>query len=457
MKRPHILLVNPWIADFAAYDLWARPMGLLYVGKFLQKYGYQLQLLDLLDRNRWTADSTQTRPDGRGKYPKAVYPKPALLAHIPRKYGLYGATKSEALEFLHQIRKPAAVLLTSQMTYWYPGVAETARLIKTVFPDIPLILGGIYASLYPVHAKHNIQPDLLVSGYGEKRVLQYLDQLLDVDRDYTHIPDFNDSGILPWNLYENLQSAPILTSRGCPYHCTYCATRRLHPTLVQRNPRDVVNEIEHISEHFGIHHFAFYDDALFANPSKHIIPLLKQINAMHLSLHFHTPNGLFARQIDRQLAQLMKTTGFDTIRLSIEATQSRWQAASSHKVNNQSFLNAVDCLAGAGYSRKRIEAYIIMGLPGQTPDEVSETIRFVADAGIIARLASYSPIPATVTWDEGVQLGLLHNDMDPLLTNNSIYPCANEDFPVEAFQKLKQLTIDLNNQNRISKKRQTNG
>lgn len=450
MKTPRILLVNPWIADFAAYDLWAKPLGLLYVGKFLRKHGCHLQLLDLLDRDRWADESTQTRPDGRGKYPKAAYPKPDMLAHIPRKYGLYGAPRSKALEFLNQIRKPAAVLLTSQMTYWYPGVAETSRLVKTIFPDTPLILGGIYASLYPAHAKSHIQPDRLITGYGEKATLQYLDQLLGIDRDYTPIPDFDDSGILPWDLYETMQYAPILTSRGCPYRCAYCATRRLHPALVQRDPRDVALEIEQLHERFKIHHFAFYDDALFANPSRHIIPLLKHINAMHLPLHFHTPNGLFTRQIDRQLARLMKATGFETIRLSLEATQARWQAASSHKVTNQSFLNAVGWLEAAGYSRNRIEAYIIMGLPGQIPAEVAETIRFVSGTGVVVRLASYSPIPGTATWDEGVQQGLLRNDMDPLMTNNSIYPCASEHFPEEAFQKLKQLSIDLNNQIRNS-------
>ena len=69
---------------------------------------------------------------------------------------------------------PAAVLVTSLMTYWYPGVKETVETIRSVFPDTPLILGGIYATLCACHAEKTIGADRVISGAGIPRVFELI-------------------------------------------------------------------------------------------------------------------------------------------------------------------------------------------------------------------------------------------------------------------------------------------
>ena len=49
MKGKRALLINPWIYDFAAYDFWAKPLGLLYLGSILEENGFRVDLIDLLD------------------------------------------------------------------------------------------------------------------------------------------------------------------------------------------------------------------------------------------------------------------------------------------------------------------------------------------------------------------------------------------------------------------------
>lgn len=224
MKNKRLLLVNPWIADFAAYDLWAKPVGLLYIAKYLRAADYEISLLDLLDREKWGQKSTRYAPTGRGKYLKTPLPKPKPLQDIPRQYGLYGARPEQLQNHLSKATSPDAILVSSHMTYWYPGVQYTVQLLRQYFPDTPLILGGIYASVYPEHARQLIQPDYLITGYGEKQVLQLLDSLFHKERDYSVLPDFDDSGALPWDLYKNLKAVALQTSRGCPYQCSYCLT-----------------------------------------------------------------------------------------------------------------------------------------------------------------------------------------------------------------------------------------
>ncbi|HMA62777.1 MAG TPA: radical SAM protein [bacterium] len=442
----NILLVNPWIADFAAYDLWAKPLGLLYIGKFLRSQEYKIELIDLQHRKRWETEPEVGKYNhtGRGKYNKTRIPKPKILNHVPRYYGLYGATPEQIKNALPDYN-PDAILMTSQMTYWYPGVEKTVGILRQFFPEKPIILGGIYATLYPEQAWKTIQPDYLITGTGEKQALKLLDNLFGFKRNYSGIPDFDDRGYLPWDLYEELDSAGIMTSRGCPYSCSFCATKQLHPRFSMRSPEDVVDEIIHTYDQFNVKNFAFYDDALFSNKENHIKPILREIIKKGLGIKFHTPNGLFARQIDDELAQLMKKAGFKTVRLSLESSVEKWQKASSNKVSRREFKNAVNRLKKAGYKSRDIEVYLIMGLPGQKPKEVKESLSFVYEKGAISRLASFTPIPGTVDWKRAVQGGYIDENIDPLLTNNTLHPCANADFPAEQFQKLRHYSNQLNN------------
>lgn len=173
MKNNEILLVNPWIADFAAYDLWAKPLGLLYVGAFIKKYGYNISLLDFMDREKWKIDNDKLPNDGRGKYHRHIIDKPALLKNIPRNFSLYGASLQQIKDHLYRIKRPTAILMTSHMTYWYVGVQKSIEIIKTVYPDVPIILGGIYTTLCEEHAHQNIDADYFIKGYGEKRRCKY--------------------------------------------------------------------------------------------------------------------------------------------------------------------------------------------------------------------------------------------------------------------------------------------
>ncbi len=444
MEKRHILLVNPWIADFAAYDLWTKPLGLLYIGKFLRKYGYDIELLDLTDRLRWGPFDSKNNLTGRGKYHKTIIPKPEILAHVPRRFGLYGATPQQLKVSLEKARQPAVILMTSHMSYWYPGIVETVKILKTYFPQSKIILGGIYATLFPEHAKSVIKPDHLIVGYGEKQALVLLDKIASIRRDYQKIPDFDDVGMLPWDLYPELQTAGILTSRGCPLNCDYCATKFLNAQFCQRSVSDIVSEISVLYDDFKVKNVAFYDDALLTNKEKHIIPILKNIVSKNISMRFHTPNGLFARDINAELAELMFASGFKTIRLSLESIIPKFQKSSSNKVSVINFEKALFCLDAAGFQRNNIEVYLLMGLPEQRFIDVEQTLKYIAEQGAVSRLASYTPIPHTRFWEISKEMGYIHDSIDPLLTNNTLCPCANPDFPVEKFIELRQISNIMN-------------
>ena len=142
---PHILLINPWIHDFAAYDFWARPIGLLTIAGILRMHGYQVSYIDCLDRfHPELSHIEKAGRFGKGHYPKTRIPKPEKLYDVPRNYCRYGIPERLVRMAINDSPRPEAVLVTSLMTYWYPGVIALIEVVREMLPEVPVVLGGIY-------------------------------------------------------------------------------------------------------------------------------------------------------------------------------------------------------------------------------------------------------------------------------------------------------------------------
>jgi hypothetical protein len=154
-----LLLINPWIYDFAAFDFWLKPLGLLYLAGHFRENGYRIHLIDCLDRHnpelliRQGLHAPRNRAHGIGKFFRERLPKPDILKHIPANYCRYGIPEDIFLDMLNAAPAPDAILVTSMMTYWYPGVFRVIELVKYQFPEVPVILGGVYATLCTTHAR----------------------------------------------------------------------------------------------------------------------------------------------------------------------------------------------------------------------------------------------------------------------------------------------------------------
>jgi radical SAM superfamily enzyme YgiQ (UPF0313 family) len=445
--KGRVLLINPWIYDFAAYCEWSEPLGLLSIAAVLKENGYEVDLIDCLDRHHPKLPAG-VRDDtyGRGKYLKTPVDKPAILSHVPRRYGRYGLPVEVFQEEMERQPHPDAILVTSGMTYWYPGPFEAISRVKARFPRAPVILGGVYATLCPDHAAENSGADYVISGEGELKALCLVDELTGNRSDHTRYSDVPDS--LPRPLHElrrNQGFVAIETSRGCPFHCTYCASSLLHPQgFRRRDPRRVADEIEHCARELGIRDFAFYDDALLVDPEHHVLVLLEEILRRGLDCRFHTPNGLHARYVDEALATKMYEGGFKTVRLGLETSNAMQQRRTGAKISNRDFQRAVHYLKEAGFGAEQITGYVLMGLPGQSMGEVMDSIEFVHDCGALVQITTYSLIPGTKEWERAVSDGYINAGADPLLHNDSIYPFPWCRAGLDDFQQAKALALSGN-------------
>jgi len=444
MKKD-VLLIAPYIHDFAAYDLWLKPLGLLYVAAAAERAGYRVRMVNCLDRLHPAVSSQAERNngkqfgDGRGKFAHEIIPNPECVRMIPRHYKRFGIPKEAFLRQLSEGPKPEAIGVGSMMTYWYGGVRETIELVRSVYPDVPVILGGVYATLCTDHARRHSGADIVVEGPGEGK---FIDVLADVagygDRAKTPLVSLRPS----YHLLGKVVSVSMLTSFGCPFRCAYCASRILQGRFIQRPVPDVVDEIGSYARDMGIRDIAFYDDALLVNADEHIKPILHEVAAMDLNARFHTPNGLHPNMIDEEVAGLMRAAGFTTMRLSVESVQEARLRDSCTKVTPAGFERAMKHLISAGYAPGELEAYVLMGAPGQMLEEVEETIRFVHDTGAIVRLADFSPIPGT-EYFEAAEQEYGRDLSEPLLHNNSAFPHLFSGLN-ERYQDLKSLARALN-------------
>jgi radical SAM superfamily enzyme YgiQ (UPF0313 family) len=433
ISKGRILLINPWIYDFAAYNLWIEPLGLLTIAAALRQAGYSLVVVDCLAPHRTTPRS---RHQGAGKFLKTRLTKPDAVAFVPRHYGRYGLPVEEFELALARCQAPDLVLVASGMTYWYPGVVEAIRRVRVHFGSVPVILGGVYATLCPEHARQQTGADWVIEGPGLAAALALTSQVTGGDVD----PGYADAACWPTPAHDLLPRsyAGVITAWGCPYRCTYCASHRLQPTFVQRRPQDVVEEIAACARQ-GVRDFAFYDDALLLNGEQHLVPILEGVLGRGLAVRYHTPNGLHARGMTPELAKLMHRAGFSTVTLSLETVDADRQQTTGGKVTTESFTQAVGHLQVAGFGHRELGAYILAGLPEQPLGEVEESVRFVHGLGIQAKLALFSPIPGTPDGDQAIA-----PDADPLLHNNTVYPYLLGEGYVRALQRIKLMAKEGN-------------
>ena len=422
MATPRVLLINPWIYDFAAFDFWAKPLGLLYIGECLRRKAVDVVLIDCVG-------ASVGGKYGTGRFCKQEVRKPAALGDIPRRYSCYGISEEAFLEQLGSLPRPDAVLITAAMTYWYPGASRAIELLRGELPGTPVVLGGIYATLCPEHAMRFSGADHVCQGKASADLFRLLGQYMPLD---IH---GNEDPVMDCRPGVDLLAMPgygvLTTSDGCLFNCSYCASRLLAPRFRQKGTDACFREILWMNRTLGLKDIAFYDDALLISAESHFIPLLEKVHESRLDVRFHCPNGLHIRGITVETARLLWQSGFKTIRLGLETAKSGEDRAIDSKASYEELESAVSALRSAGYENPEIGVYLMSGLPGQTREAVEESMRKVKEAGARPFLSEFSPIPGTALWDAATKASPYPIEDEPLFQNPSLSPCAPEGFTLE--------------------------
>ena len=284
----------------------------------------------------------------------STYP-PLGLLKISTLLKSQGYTTELVTQLEHPQREPDVIFVTSLFTYSWAKVKEAVDFYRTLYPNKPIIVGGIYASLLPEHVQEVIKPDYVWQGIiGEAE---------ETCPDYSLIPDWNAS--------------ILFSSRGCIRRCPFCVVWKIEPEY------KATDSIEHLinPSHKKI---IFWDNNFLASPYKFDILdyLTTYRNEKGKKCEVDFNQGLDARLITEPIAEKIKQLKMPLVRLAYDKIQDR-----------PYLMSAIGMLKAVGVSPKDILVYTLYNYK-DTPEDFLRRLNDIMSLGAVAYPMRYQPVDA---------------------------------------------------------------
>ncbi|MFH0778918.1 MAG: radical SAM protein, partial [Candidatus Eisenbacteria bacterium] len=204
--------------------------------------------------------------------------------------------------------------------------------------------------------------------------------------------------------------APVLTSRGCPARCVFCASHRVHGrTFRGHSPERVLKEISHLVGRYGAREIQFEDDNLTYDRER-ALGIFRGIQHAGLDITWTAPNGLAVWRLDEELMVEMKRSGCYLVNLAIESGVGRVLKEVIHKpLNLEKVRQIVATLRRLDIG---VSGFFVVGFPGETREEIKQTFRYVEELKLDN--VNYSiaiPLPGTELYRICEKKGLLSRDV----------------------------------------------
>jgi radical SAM superfamily enzyme YgiQ (UPF0313 family) len=322
------------------------------------------------------------------------------------------------------------------MTFTMLDVKHTIDIIKKIKPGCTVVLGGPHVNIYPGETIHIPGVDFLVLGEGESRFAALLDNL--------HLPDklkeidglvFKDAAgqmmftgtpgiadedelnrlpfparhLTPYKKYSSLlaKRTPIttmITSRGCPFNCSFCNRPHLGKKFRALSPQRVVEEFEACLK-LGIHEFLIYDDT-FTIQKERVKAICRLVIQKKLDIGF----DIRARvdTLDEETLALLKKAGCRGIHYGIEAGTPKILKVLRKGIDLNKAKEVFDLT-----KKFKIQtlAYFMIGSPTETLEDIRQTFKVAVWLNPdFIHLTILTPFPGTPIYREGLENGIIQRD-----------------------------------------------
>jgi anaerobic magnesium-protoporphyrin IX monomethyl ester cyclase len=192
-------------------------------------------------------------------------------------------------------------------------------------------------------------------------------------------------------------AAPITTTRGCPFDCTFCASKVVWTRkLRRRSPANVVAELEMLANTYGVKEVHFEDDN-FTCVTKHAKEICQLMIDRKLDIAWNLPNGLRIDTLDEDLLRIMKKAGCFMFGLGLESADQGVLDGAKKELDIKKVPELVRLINKVGIET---QAFFIMGLPGETRATVERTVAFALKNNFsTAKFHNLIPLPGTEVYD----------------------------------------------------------
>jgi radical SAM superfamily enzyme YgiQ (UPF0313 family) len=403
------------------------PLNYIHLAAYLREHGHEPTILDMV------LDSTTPE---------------AIDAHI-REHGI-------------------RVVGIGCMTCELPDAVEEARRLKSRHPGIHVVFGGAHPSGDPEECLSTGVVDHVVVGEGEIPLAALLDafeageepgdiqgvwsrnraegkqilpaqvpfietlpdpayDILDMDRYYGL-----DS---PWHFPKSPRAVQFISSRGCPYHCSYCHT--IHGKKYRGlSPARVVDQMERLVRDHGVGEFMMVDD-IFNFDLERAKQICRQIIDRRLSIHMQFPNGVRGDRFDEELVAMMKEAGTHYMAIAIETVSEKYQRLIR---KNLKIGPSLETIHWANKYKIEVCGFFMIGFPGETRTEVMETVDFAVNAPLDTIFISLvSPFKGTVLRNDMLDGRFGAIDAEGLEALDQLFPTVhNESLPLDELKSIQR-------------------
>ncbi len=387
------------MAKYAATLNATPPLGTAYLAASLSRAGHRVKVIDAV-----------------GEAPRALH------AGYRSEVLINGLSVEETLA---RVGNADVVAISSQFSHEWPLVRELIARCP-----VPVIAGGEHVSAMPEHALKE-SPKLLACAIGEgEETIVELVNAIEAGRSLENI-----EGIVTregrtarrsrmkvstvarprWDLVplENYlagrfsfgvdrgRTIPVLASRGCPYRCTFCSSPSMWTTRWEaRSPDEVVDEIAEYRAKYRVDNIDFYDLTAIVRRDW-ILEFCDELRRKNLPIAWQLPSGTRSEALDEEVLRAMYAAGCRNVSYAPESGSERTLKKILKKIKLERIEESMRRAVEAGLN---VKANIVIGFPGETRDDLADTLRFIrkmAKAGVHdVSVWTFSPYPGSQLFHE---------------------------------------------------------
>ena len=420
MKRfKKVLLINPPFIRLFGAGAPPRgvkaPLGLCYIAGVLNDHGFDVRV--------YNTDFI--------KNPRVLSSKDITAGYNTYLNSLNNLDLPVWREIYERINdySPDIVGITA-MTSLFNSALNVAQLVKSLDSEIPVVLGGVHPTILPQETIKNTKVDIVVRGEGEYT-------FLDILKNFNNLNEvlgitYKENGQIINNparpLIQNLDELPfpakhlifehekyppeafgnIFASRGCPFHCIFCASHKIWTRKVRyRSPENVIEEIIHVKKNFNTTLFRFEDDS-FTLKKKWIYELCDVLLKEKLKIKWVAETR--ADVVDDRLIKTMKSAGCKMLDIGVESGSEKTLKIIKKGVTLEQIRNAFNIIKS---NKILTNAFFIIGFPWESKKEIEMTTVFMKELNPFHSFFSIStPYPGTELFDIYKNESLLPENID---------------------------------------------
>ena len=353
------------------------------------------------------------------------------------------------------------------------------NILKTLWPNAVLIVGGTHATNSAKYLLDNKNVDFVARGEGEEAFYEFVRQYSELGYvdikgiyskekiesaayldlcDYAHDLDslpFPDWELIDMGAYITAKGrkreigssagkriASLMTTRGCPFQCTFCSSHTVHGRKMRfRSVENVIEEVETLHKRFGIKLFIPEDDLFTANQNRviNLLTALENLGIPDFELQF--PSALSVSTLNEKVMDALIRAGTKIINIAIESGSEYVQ---KHIIRKNCDLQKAKWIVAYLKSKGiMIRCYFIFGFPLETKEQMMETVEYAKS--LKADWAVFSiaiPLVGSEMYDQFIQMGYITNESD--VWSKSFFQRRMFDTKEISANELEELTYRVN-------------